>query len=120
MIGAGGHLLVDYLEHAVGRDYIQQGQFPHPLGMILGQPVGNPGSPVVADQEKGVEAQLLHHFYLVLRHSSLGVGQVLRIALGLAAVPVSPQIGGDHRKVFGQSRRYFVPYGMGLRVAVEQ
>ena len=88
--------------------------------MILGQPVGNPGSPVVGDQEEGVESQLLHHLHLVLRHSPLGVGQVLRIAVGLAAVPVSPQVGGDHRKFFGQSRRYLVPYGMGLRVAVEQ
>ena len=78
------------------------------------------GAPVVATQEERIEPQVLHGVHQILRHRPLGVVEVLRVALRLAAVAVAAQVGAHNRKVLGQPVRDLVPHGVGLRVAVQQ
>ena len=89
-------------------------------GVVLGQPVGDAGTPVVAPQEERVEPQVAHGVHQVLRLSPLGVVEVVGAALGLAAVAVAAQVRRDHREILRQPRRNLVPHGMRLRVTVQQ
>ena len=120
MVGVGGHRLVDHLEHPAGGYDVQHRQLSHPLGVVLGQAVGDAGAPVVAHQEEGIEPQLLHYAHLVLGHGALGILGMLRVAGGLAAVAVTPQVGGHHGEVPRQQRRNLVPHDVGLRIPVQQ
>ena len=71
----------------MGGDDIQRHQLQDALGVVLGEPVGDPRPSVVPHQEKLLVAQRLHHFDLVQGHGALGVVGVFRVAVGL---PLSP------------------------------
>ena len=92
MVRVGGHLLVHDAEHVARGHDVQRRQPQHPLGVVLGQPVGDAGAPVVAPQEEGVEPQVAHGVHQVLRLRPLGVVEVVGAALGLAAVAIAAQV----------------------------
>ena len=45
------------LEDLPGRDDVEQGEPRHPLGMVEGEPVRDPGAAIVADEREAVEAE---------------------------------------------------------------
>ena len=120
MVRVGGHVFIDDLKHLAGGNDVQGGELSDPLGVVLGQPVGDPGSPVVAAQQKGIESQGLHDFYLVQGHRPLGVVGVLLVAFGFAAVAVASQVCGHDSEILGKPGSDFVPHDVSLRVPVEQ
>ena len=71
--GRGGDLLVRRLEDVPGRHDVEQGEPRHPLGMVEGEPVGDPGAAIVADESEAVEAERGHDLDLVAGHRPLRV-----------------------------------------------
>ena len=78
-----------------------------------------PPSVVTRDAEF-VEAQMLHHLYLILRHTAEGIVHVVGRAARFVAVAVTTKVGAHHCEMFREARRDQVPMHMGQRVAVQQ
>jgi hypothetical protein len=72
--------LVGVVEGVPGGDDVQHRDLGDRLRVVEGQPVADPGSPVVTDDGELVEAELAHDHHLVPRHRALGVGLVVMTA----------------------------------------
>ena len=89
--------------------------------MVQRQTVSDPRAAVVPDEVEGVETQCRHHLDLILRHRAFAIhAVVVRRGRRLIAVAVAPQVGCHDGVSLGQQRRHFVPFDVGLRIAVQQ
>jgi hypothetical protein len=67
-----------------------------------------------------LETHLSHHLDLVASQLAHRVRAVVVGALGLPAVAVPSQVGGDDRELLGQRGRHPMPHEMGLGDAVQK
>ena len=82
--------------------------------------MGDPAAPIMASHMKACEAQSLHHFDLIQRQRPFRIVRVVRLPLGLGAVPITPRISRDNGEMPRETRSNLVPLDVRLRVAVEQ
>src|SRR5688572_12236192 len=88
--------------------------------MIQRQSTGDAPAAIVSREGEAIEAEMTHHFDLVLRHRALGIAGVT-VAVGrLAAVAVAAQIRRYDSELFGELRRDVPPLDMRLRPALQQ
>ena len=80
----------------------------------------DPRPTIVADDGEPIEPEVLHHLHLIQRHGALGVVDMVRSALGLAAVAVSPEVRRNDGVGLGQFRGNLVPDCVGLRGTVQE
>jgi hypothetical protein len=104
----------------MGRNDIQNCRPRHDIRMIERHAVGDSRPAIVSDDGEPLEPEVLHDLHLIQRHGALGVVHMVRSALGLAAITVSPEIGGNDGVRLGQFRGNFVPDGVRLRGAVQK
>jgi hypothetical protein len=74
-------------------------------GMIEGKAVRHAAAAIMPHDRKAVEAVVLHEVDGILCHRPLRIVDVFFTILGLAAVPVAPQVRRDHRVFLCQFRR---------------
>ncbi len=115
-----GRLLGEVPVLVEGRQDVHEDDLGDGVGVVEGHAVGDARAAVVPDHGEAVEAELLHHPHLIRGHGALRVGRVVGRGLGLGAVAVAAQVGGDHGEGSGEARRHPVPHDVGLREAVEQ
>ena len=75
---------------------------------------------VVAGHAELLEAEMLHHFDLVLRHAAERIIAVIFAPARFSAVAVAAQIGRDHGEILREPRRDEMPVRVRERVAVNQ
>ena len=113
-------VLVDVVEQMMLRNDVEDRRALHALGMIEAHAVRHARAAVVAGHHEGLEAELLHHLDLVLRHGAERIVLVLVAAGRLREVAIAAQIGRDHGELLREPRRELVPGQMRERIAVQQ
>ena len=88
--------------------------------MIERHPMADAAPAIMPDHGEPFEAEVPHHFDLILPGGALGISGMIFAIRRLAAVAIAAQIGRDYGELFGQSRRDLVPLGMRLRESVQQ
>ena len=89
-------VLVDVVEQMMLRDDVEDRRALHAIRMIETHAVRHARAAVVTRHHECLEAELLHHLDLVLRH---GAERIVLMVLGarrLGAVAIAAQIGRDH------------------------
>ena len=71
--------------------------------MVEAEPVAHAGAAVVAADREALEAQSPHQLDLVPGHRPLGVRLVVGVVVGLRALAVAAEVGGDDGEALGQS-----------------
>ncbi len=112
----GGHAL----PHRQRRHDVEQGQPLDPAGMVERQPIADARPAIMPHHGKAQMPQRLHHRHDIAGHRALAVGLAPAIAMGRRRPAIAAQIGADHGVRLGQLGRQPVPFGMGLREAVDQ
>lgn len=88
--------------------------------MVQRHPMRDPTPSVVACDVKAVRPQRSHQVDHVLRHLALGIGDVVRAAIGLVAVAVAAQVRRDDREITCERRGDLTPGHMGLWMSVQE
>src|SRR5690349_1747035 len=107
-------------ESRQGGSNVEHGPALHRAGVVEGHAMGDASPAVMTGDLKLIKAQYLHYRDVVTRHAALAVGGMITAGVGFATVPVAAQISENHREVFGQLRRHFVPAYVCLRIPVKQ
>lgn len=103
----------------MGRD-VEACKLEDSVGLIERHPECGACAAVVASDHEPLEAEVGHDVELILAHATKRIVAAVLLAARLAAVAVTPQIGGDHGEVAREPRRDLVPVYVRERVAVQQ
>jgi hypothetical protein len=93
----------------VGGDDLNARELTDAVRVIQRQPKSSARTAVMPGEEEFPETELLHDFYLILRHAPERVVAVIGLAPRFGAVTVAAQVTRHHGEVFSQSRRDLVP-----------
>ena len=111
---------VQLLPVIIGRRDIEHRKLRQPAGMIERQPVRHPPAAVVTGEREMHMAELLHRLHHHRRHRALGVGRMVRVAVGHVRPAIARQVGDDQREFVGQLRRDRMPHHMRRRKSMQQ
>src|SRR5712692_11467344 len=111
-----GHVV----KELIGWDNVENSDFCDATRVIQSHSVGYSSAAIMAHYRKFLKPQAGHHFHLVLRRRTFRISKMIFPVRGFAAVPVTAEIGCNHRKLLGQLRRNFAPLDVRLRITVEK
>src|SRR5579871_3537851 len=120
MIVGSRELLGNIMEKRPRRHDIQYRELGHTIVMVERHAMSDASAAIMTDHRELFEAEMLHHFDLILGHGALRVAGVILTIRRLAAIAIAAQIRGDHREVFRERGRDLMPDHVRLRIAVQQ